>query len=133
MLTRLTAALAHTSAELAMEQATAKVTDRFGGTRIATSVPGPLSSRRGNACRGAIVLIASDGWDSDPPRPLGRRHGQVETEGAQDYLDESRGWQPPVLSPWSLPWQRHCPFATNCSPPTPSPGSWTCVGHRETG
>ena len=54
-----------------MQQATAKVTDRFGGTRIATSVLELLSSSRGNACRGAIVLIASDGWDSDPPGQLG--------------------------------------------------------------
>ena len=70
VLTRLTPALAHTSAEVAVEQATAKVADRFGGTRIATNVRALLSSRHGDACRGAIVLIASDGWDSDPPEAL---------------------------------------------------------------
>ena len=69
-LTRLTHVLAGTSAELAMEMATAKVTDRFGGTRIATNLQALLSSSRGDALRGAIVLIASDGWDSDPPDDL---------------------------------------------------------------
>jgi hypothetical protein len=69
-LTRLTAALAHASAAMAVEQATAKVVDRFGGTRIATNIRALLSSRHGDACRGAIVLIASDGWDSDPPAEL---------------------------------------------------------------
>ncbi len=69
-LTRLTHVLAGASAELAMEMATAKVTDRFGGTRIATNLQALLSSSRGDALRGAIVLIASDGWDSDPPDDL---------------------------------------------------------------
>jgi hypothetical protein len=70
VLTRLTPALAHASAEVAVEQATAKVVDRFGGTRIATNVQALLSSRHGDACRGAIVLIGSDGWDSDSPEEL---------------------------------------------------------------
>jgi uncharacterized protein with von Willebrand factor type A (vWA) domain len=29
-----------------------------------------LRSRHGGTIRGAIVLIASDGWDSDPPEEL---------------------------------------------------------------
>jgi uncharacterized protein with von Willebrand factor type A (vWA) domain len=69
-LTRLTPLLAHASADVAIEQATAKVTDRFGGTRIATNLAAFLSSSRGDTCRGAIVLVASDGWDSDPPQEL---------------------------------------------------------------
>ena len=70
VLTRLTPALAHASAEVAVQQATTKVADRFGGTRIATNLRALLSSRHGDACRGAIVLIGSDGWDSDPPEEL---------------------------------------------------------------
>lgn len=69
-LTRLTSVLTHRSASIAIEQATDRVTDRFGGTRIATNVRALLSSRHGNAARGAIVIIASDGWDSDPPERL---------------------------------------------------------------
>lgn len=69
-LTRLTPLLAHASADVAIEQATEKVTDRFGGTRIATNLAAFLSSSRGDSCRGAIVLVASDGWDSDPPEEL---------------------------------------------------------------
>jgi hypothetical protein len=69
-LTRLTSVLTHRSAATAIEQATDRVTDRFGGTRIATNVRALLSSRHGNATRGAIVIIASDGWDSDPPARL---------------------------------------------------------------
>jgi uncharacterized protein len=69
-LTRLTPVLTHRSAPVAIEQATAKVTDRFGGTRIATNVHTLLASRHGGSARGAIVIIASDGWDSDPPERL---------------------------------------------------------------
>jgi uncharacterized protein with von Willebrand factor type A (vWA) domain len=66
-LTRLTPALRHTSAQEAMARATDSVGDRFGGTRIATNVTALLDSHHGNTLRGALVLIASDGWDSDPP------------------------------------------------------------------
>ncbi|HST66566.1 MAG TPA: VWA domain-containing protein [Mycobacteriales bacterium] len=69
-LTRLTPVLAHRSAEVAIEQATAAVTDRFGGTRIATNLQALLASRHGGAVRGAVVVIGSDGWDSDRPEAL---------------------------------------------------------------
>lgn len=69
-LTRLTPVLAHRSAEVAIEQATAAVGDRFGGTRIATNVRALLASRHSGAVRGAVVIIGSDGWDSDPPEAL---------------------------------------------------------------
>ncbi|MFF3442609.1 VWA domain-containing protein [Streptosporangium sp. NPDC002721] len=69
-LTRLTTVLTHKSAAVAVERATDKVTDRFGGTRIATNVRALLSSHHGGTLRGAIVIIGSDGWDSDPPEAL---------------------------------------------------------------
>ena len=69
-LTRLTPVLAHRSPEVAIDTATAAVVDRFGGTRIATNVRALLRSRHGDATRGAIVVVASDGWDSDPPESL---------------------------------------------------------------
>jgi uncharacterized protein with von Willebrand factor type A (vWA) domain len=69
-LTRLTTALVHKSASVAIEQATATVTDRFGGTRIASNIQALLSSHHGNDLRGAIVIVGSDGWDSDSPAAL---------------------------------------------------------------
>jgi hypothetical protein len=69
-LTRLTTVLAHRSAELAIEQASDRVVDRFGGTRIATNLQALLASHHGGAVRGAIVIVGSDGWDSDPPEQL---------------------------------------------------------------
>ena len=69
-LTRLTAVLSHRSAEVALQRANAKVTDRYGGTFIGRSVTALLSPPHGNALRGAVVIIASDGWDSDPPDAL---------------------------------------------------------------
>ena len=69
-LTRLTAVLNHRSARVAIELATAKVTDRFGGTRIATNIQALLASHHGGAVRGAVVIIASDGWDSDSSQEL---------------------------------------------------------------
>ncbi len=70
-LTRLTSVLSHRSAEVALEHADAKVTDRYGGTFIGRSVGALLAPPHGNALRGAVVIIASDGWDSDPPEVLG--------------------------------------------------------------
>ncbi|MGV0836303.1 vWA domain-containing protein [Mycolicibacterium thermoresistibile] len=69
-LTRLTAVLAHRSAEVALDRANAKVVDRYGGTHLGRSIAGLLASPHGNALRGAVVIIASDGWDSDPPDVL---------------------------------------------------------------
>lgn len=70
-LTRLTAVLAHRSAEVARDRAEAKVVDRYGGTHLGRSIAELLGSPHGNALRGAVVIIASDGWDSDPPELLG--------------------------------------------------------------
>jgi uncharacterized protein with von Willebrand factor type A (vWA) domain len=69
-LTRVTPALAHRSARAAIEQATAQVDDRYGGTRLATALHELLASRHGHAVRGGILVIASDGWDSDDPDRL---------------------------------------------------------------
>jgi uncharacterized protein len=69
-LTRLTAALRHRSAEVALARANAKVVDRYGGTHLGQSVAALLSAPHGNALRGAVVVIASDGWDSDAPDVL---------------------------------------------------------------
>ncbi len=71
-LTRLTAVLSHRSAQRAIDLATATVDDRFGGTRIATTIDALLRSRHGATVRGATVVIASDGWDTDPPEALDR-------------------------------------------------------------
>ena len=69
-LTRLTPILAHREVEVAIDLASAAVDDRFGGTRIATNLRALLASRHGHDTRGAIVVIASDGWDADPPDAL---------------------------------------------------------------
>jgi len=69
-LTRLTPALRHASAAVAVAQASAAVTDRFGGTRIAANIRALLASHHGNAVRGGIVVVGSDGWDSDPSDQL---------------------------------------------------------------
>jgi uncharacterized protein with von Willebrand factor type A (vWA) domain len=71
-LTRLTAVLSHRSAEVALARANAKVGDRYGGTQLGRSVAALLAEPHGSALRGAIVIIASDGWDADPPEVLGR-------------------------------------------------------------
>jgi uncharacterized protein len=76
-LTRLTSVLSHRSAEVALQHANAKVTDRYGGTFIGRSVGALLAPPHGNALRGAVVIIASDGWDSDPPDVLGHAMARV--------------------------------------------------------
>lgn len=69
-LTRVTAALAHRSAQAAILQASEQVVDRYGGTHLASSLRQLLASRYGNLVRGGVLVIASDGWDSDPPQEL---------------------------------------------------------------
>jgi len=69
-LTRLTAALSHRSAEVALAKANAKVGDRYGGTRLGRCIGELLAAPHGSTLRGAVVIIASDGWDSDPPEIL---------------------------------------------------------------
>ncbi|MGD1532309.1 vWA domain-containing protein [Mycolicibacterium septicum] len=71
-LTRLTAVLSHRSAEVSLAWANDKVADRYGGTRLARSIGALLTGPHGHALRGAVVVIASDGWDSDPPELLRR-------------------------------------------------------------
>ena len=71
-LTRLTPALAHRSAQVAISLATQQVVDRYGGTQLATNLARLLASRHGNALRGGVLVVASDGWDSDDPRQLAR-------------------------------------------------------------
>ncbi len=76
-LTRLTPALSHRSAEVALSRANAKVVDRYGGTHIGRSVGGLLAAPHGSTLRGAVVIVASDGWDSDPPEVLERAMARV--------------------------------------------------------
>lgn len=76
-LTRLTPVLSHRSPEVALARANAKVTDRYGGTHLGRSVGALLGPPHGNALRGAVVIIASDGWDSDPPEVLERALSRV--------------------------------------------------------
>ena len=56
--------------QAAIARATETVTDRFGGTRIATNIEALLASHHCNALRGGVVIVASDGWDTDPPERL---------------------------------------------------------------
>ena len=69
-LTRVTPVLSHRSADIALARANARVVDRYGGTHLGSSVAALLSTPQGSALRGAVVIIASDGWDSDPPEVL---------------------------------------------------------------
>ena len=76
-LTRLTPALTHRSADVALQRANAKVVDRYGGTQLAGCLTELLSEPHGNALRGAVVIVASDGWDSTPPEDLERALARV--------------------------------------------------------
>ncbi len=108
-LTRLTPVLSRRSAAEAVEQATERVTDRFGGTRIATCVQELLSSRHGGAVRGAVVIIGSDGWDSDPPERLAAAMARLHRRAHRVVWINPRagapGFEPRVAAMASaLPW-----------------------------
>ncbi|MBF6301000.1 VWA domain-containing protein [Nocardia amamiensis] len=76
-LTRLTSVLAHRSPDVAVARANDKVLDRYGGTHIGRCLGALLATPSGNAVRGAVVVIASDGWDSDTPDLLARAMARI--------------------------------------------------------
>jgi uncharacterized protein with von Willebrand factor type A (vWA) domain len=67
-LTRLTAALARSSPEAALQRAAQTAPDWNGGTRLGVALKefNDRYGRRGMA-RGAVILIISDGWDTGDP------------------------------------------------------------------
>ena len=73
-LTRITAALAHPDVDAALLRAGETIPDWSGGTRLADTLAAFLDrwGRRGLA-RGAVVLIASDGWERGDPQLLGEQ------------------------------------------------------------
>jgi uncharacterized protein with von Willebrand factor type A (vWA) domain len=75
-LTRVTAALAHGDVDQALRLAGAAVPDWSGGTRLG-EVLGAFLVRWPAAARGAIVVIASDGWERGDAALLGERLGQL--------------------------------------------------------
>lgn len=69
-LTRLTHTLRESTPAQALAAAAEHVDDRLGGTRIASSLRTLVESHHGGLLRGAVVVIASDGWDSEPPEEI---------------------------------------------------------------
>ncbi|MGY4101192.1 vWA domain-containing protein [Nocardia sp. R16R-3T] len=76
-LTRLTSVLAHRSPDVAVARANDKVVDRYSGTHIGRCLGRLLATASGNAVRGAVVVIASDGWDSDTPDVLAHAMARI--------------------------------------------------------
>ena len=78
-LTRVTPALRTQDPQEAIEAASELVDDRFSGTKIASSFRTLMAHPTWSTyVRGAVVLIASDGWDTDPPEELERAMARLE-------------------------------------------------------
>ena len=78
-LTRITTALDQDDVQDAIGDASELVDDRFSGTRIATSFSTLIANPTwSTSVRGAVVLIASDGWDTDEPHELERVMARLE-------------------------------------------------------
>jgi hypothetical protein len=70
-LTRITRELAHQRVDAALEEAARTVVDWEGGTRIGQSLDELVRTYgRGGLCRGAVVVICSDGLDRGDPAVL---------------------------------------------------------------
>ncbi|GII88687.1 VWA domain-containing protein [Sphaerisporangium siamense] len=74
-LTRVTPALRHRDPGAAMREVSAAVPDWRGGTRLGEELKRFLDS--GSTARGAIVVIASDGWERGDPSLLGRQMARL--------------------------------------------------------
>ncbi len=77
-LTRLTAALRTRDPESALERASDAVVDWAGGTLIGASLKA-FNDQWGHraAARGAVVVIASDGWERQDPALVGREMARL--------------------------------------------------------
>ncbi len=77
-LTRITRRLRSAGPERALRAAVADVEDWSGGTRIGAGIRDFTDrwGRRGMA-RGAVVVIVSDGWESDDPALLGEQMARL--------------------------------------------------------
>lgn len=93
-LTRLTPVLAHRSPEMALARVNATVTDRYGGTHVGAAIAALLGGAHGAALRGAVVVIASDGWDSDPPEVLQRAMARLRRRAHRVVWLNPRAAQP---------------------------------------
>lgn len=76
-LTRLSPALRRRTPAEAVAEASALVGDRYGGTRIASSMRVLFRSHHGELLRGAVVVVASDGWDTEPPARLAAQMARI--------------------------------------------------------
>lgn len=78
-LTRVTSALRTRDAETALRAAGAEVPDWSGGTRLGEVLRAFVDrwGQRGTA-RGAVVVIASDGWERGDPRMLGEQVARLQ-------------------------------------------------------
>jgi uncharacterized protein with von Willebrand factor type A (vWA) domain len=102
-LTRLTDELATRDPEAALERATRATVDWGSGTRIGVALAELTSvyGRRG-LLRGAVVVLASDGWERDDPSLVGREMAKIARsayavvwvnplKGSPDYLPLAGG------------------------------------------
>lgn len=93
-LTRLTPLLREGSAQEAVARATVAVDDRFGGTRIAANLRALLASRHGAAVHGAVVVVASDGWDGDSPEAMTAAMERLRRRAHRVVWANPRAWAP---------------------------------------
>ncbi|GII76816.1 VWA domain-containing protein [Sphaerisporangium rufum] len=74
-LTRITPGLRHRDPGRAMREVSAAIPDWSGGTRLGEELKAFLD--RGPGARGAVVVIASDGWERGDPALLGRQMARL--------------------------------------------------------
>jgi uncharacterized protein with von Willebrand factor type A (vWA) domain len=76
-LTRITHELGGRDHDLALERASAAVTDFSGGTRIGSALAELNRAHGRRIGRGAVVVILSDGWDRGDPELLEAEMGRL--------------------------------------------------------
>ncbi|MCW2882042.1 MAG: hypothetical protein JWQ95_6142 [Sphaerisporangium sp.] len=74
-LTRITAELRHRDPGTAMREVSAAVPDWSGGTRLGEELKEFLD--RGSGARGAVIVIASDGWERGDPSLLAQQMARL--------------------------------------------------------
>ena len=99
-------------------------TTAFSGTRIATNLRALLASRHGHDTRGAIVVIAVDGWHADPPEALAAVMARLRRR-AHRAAWRTRWPVRPASSPGWVPWRPPSRTSTTCCPPPPCATSST--------
>ena len=112
-LTRLTPHLAGRDPDRALERAARAVPDWAGGTRIGETLKAFNDVGRRGLSRGAVVVVASDGWERGDPGLLGASRAPAAPAHPLVWVNPLAGNR--ATGRWWPAWRPRCPTSASSS------------------